>query len=306
MESLIKLACKPDRLQWNGKLNQFFDLKKLDKEVLLRIENVASRLSMFDNSTLHLVCDCSQLTPDELSSILSVNTDEKILRLLQNLLLHSTPSLSLEELKSIPFSQFSEKLLQKCLGLMLTLKNVSTEFVCVLIDQMCSVNYGTIHVTGEYGGLFNINPLIHCCSTGRTELAKLLIDRYRADIEHLSSNDTTAIMYCAQDGYVELTEYLYEKGARLETKTRNIDSFAHPTIKPLINKWRKEIQDKNEKEIRFKKENENSELEKMKSDFEKMKCDFEIMKLDYEKIKSEKDLMKQNCESILNLIQNPK
>ena len=297
MDSLIALISRPDRLQSkskNGKLDQFFDLKKLNNAALLRIDDTASRLPSLDNTTLHQLCDCSKLTQDELSSIWRIDTDHKTFTVLKNLLSdtlsNDTLPLSLEEFRSIQFNQFSNDLLQNCLGMMLTL-NIDKDFICVLLDQMASVNYGVTDVIEYCDRFYKINPLIHCCATGKIELVKLLIDRYGANIEYQSPNGTTAIMYSAGNGHVEITKYLFKKGARLETKTQDIDMYPHYKTRPLIEKWKKEIL---------------VEKDQKKTELEKMKTDFDMMKLDNERLKSENDLIKRNCENILNLIQNPK
>ena len=306
MDTLIALISTADRLQSNdGELDQFFNLKKLDNTALLRI-NDTSRLTSFDNRTLHVMSDCTKLTSDELSSTWIVDTCEKTFVLLKKLLSHPRSPLSLEEFKSIPFRQFSIYVRRCCLGLMLIQRtNTDTEFIRVLLDQMESVNYGS-YIMGGNTDLFEINPLLHCCVGDMFDLVKLLINQYGADIEYVGSNGMTAIMYSVMIGHLEITTYLYQKGAQLETKTHDIDRYARDSIKPLIKKWKKEIQikkDVNKSELESLKLIEHN-YEKIKSEFEKVKLENDLIKLDNERIKSENDLMKRNCENILNLIQN--
>ena len=277
MESISKLICRDDRLKTNHGQDDLINLKKLNDATLLRIID-SSKLITLDNSALHKITDCSKLNTTTLLHISAIDTDEKAIKALKNLFSHPTLPPSLEEIKSIPFDQFSENLQHSCLGMMLIM-NAQTDMISVLLDLMKSVNYGQCYGTTDCKNLFTINPLIHCCHIGRFDLVKLLIDKYAADIEHQSYNGMTAIMYSTYSGHREIMQYLYEMGARLETPTQNIINFATGSIKVLIEKW------KADKEIN--------------NDHNKLKSDFEMMKSDFEKMKSENDLMKRN---ILNLI----
>ena len=107
-------------------------------------------------------------------------------------------------------------------------------------------------------------------------------------------------------------------GAELQTASCHIDEYACDTIKELLKKW------KTDKTILVEKE-EKKDFEKLKSEscfrfnilnqnvcnqasdpWTSTKAENNELKLDNERLKSENDLMKRNCENILNLIQNPK
>ena len=280
MESLIRLISTPDRKEsMQNEILDILDLTKLNNTQLLRIS------------------DRSKLTPEEFSVALTIDTDDQIVAVLQQLI----PSLSLEDLKSIQFSNFSESVLQRCMAYML-LTDASTDKICVVLDKMKSVNY-VINGT--------MNPLIHCCRYNELGLVKLLVERYNADIEHLSQNSTTAIMYSAQCGHVEVTKYLYDKGALLSAGTKHINQYATDEMKQLIAKWEAE------KATSAMNQLIKDELDRILPDTANSTTAVDVgdkdsgsetildqMKADYQKLKLENEEMKRNYETILNLLQN--
>ena len=191
MESLIRIVLT-DRTRPG--MNQFLKLSKLSVKTLQR------------------TCDTSKLTDQEFRDALEIDTDNQIIELFRNLI--SNPVLTREELQSIEFDKFNDAVQRCFLGLML-INNSPADLVCILLDQIKSVNYGNQYTTCK--GLSAINPLIYCCCNNKFDIVKLLVERYNADIEHLSCNCTTAIMFSAEKDNIEITQYLYEKGAKLAT-----------------------------------------------------------------------------------------
>ena len=183
-------------------------------------------LTRLNNKALRRVCDLSKLSSVELVHLLDCN-DYKKIQLLESLVLDESI-----DLRSIEFEKFSDAMLQDLVGFML-FKNLSTDVVCIVLDRMRSVNYGTYTSLANR----NTNPLIHCCVTNKFDLVKLLVDRYGADIEHPSYSNSTAIMYSAEKGDAVITKYLYDKGARLNTATHDIDNLATDLIKKLFSEW---------------------------------------------------------------------
>lgn len=49
--------------------------------------------------------------------------------------------------------------------------------------------------------------------------------------------DETAIMVSAAEGRIEITKYLYDRGARLETSTRHVYKRASKKTLKLLMKW---------------------------------------------------------------------
>ena len=259
MESLIRLISTPDRLQSTlDGIPNIFDLTRLNNNQLLKIS------------------DPSKLTPEELY-VVSIATDKKIIKILRKLI---TPSFTLQDLKSIEFNRFSDIVQQGCLGHMLMI-SLSTDLISAMLDQMRSVNYGIYSDTGNC----QMNPLLHCCRFHKFDQVKLLVERYGADIEHLSYCDTTAIMYSAENNNVEITKYLYDKGALLETTTRDIAKLASKSIQKWIRKW------ETDKMIQ-----QQSDLVKMKSDYQKQTLDMNELKLKYDKQTADLNELKLNCE----------
>ena len=233
-------------------------------------------LSRLNNAQLLQICDCTKLTAEEFEAVV-IGKDSKIITVLNKLIIH--PTLSLEDLKSIEIEKFSDQIQQHLLGSMLT-RGLSTDLICVILDKMRSVNYGGLRSSKHRT---TINPLIHCCSFKKFDLVKLLVEKYNADIEHLSYHKTTAIMYSASVDDVLITKYLYDLGARLNTPFQHVKECASKQIKTLIKQWEtdKKIQEAVTKLVNV-----------------------DQIRADHEKLKLENNEMKRNYQTILNLLQN--
>lgn len=74
------------------------------------------------------------------------------------------------------------------------------------------------------------NPLITMAWNGKLEAIEFLVENTDVDIEYLSENNTTAIMYAFQNGKTDEVVYLLSKGAKTEirttTKTIKMTDFA--------------------------------------------------------------------------------
>ena len=76
----------------------------------------------------------------------------------------------------------------------------------------------------NFGHDENDNPLIILCyndninSTNRLELIKFLVEKTNVNINRISNNNTTAIMYAYQKNFMDVVEYLISMGAILEYK----------------------------------------------------------------------------------------
>lgn len=104
----------------------------------------------------------------------------------------------------------------------------SKEHICFLMDKMDSVNFGHT-LTGS-----NLSPLLHYASKDNQDMVKILIEKYKADINHLSENDETAILICACEGYSELMWYLAKKGAN------HITDYPNKYVEDLVWFWQEE------------------------------------------------------------------
>ena len=172
-----------------------------------------------------------------------------------------------------------------------------------MLDKIRTVNYGDCALTN--GPLGTINPLLCCSEKNRIDLVKLLVEKYDADIEYLSWNGKTAIMYSAEEGHVLVTKYLYDKGAQLNVGTKHINNLADAELKELIAKWEaNKIQSSpktnctcnlNPKGIV--QETESNDVAQIRADYLKLKQENDAMKQKY-------DAMKHKYETIINLLQN--
>ena len=88
-------------------------------------------------------------------------------------------------------------------------------------------NFGNSHELDPKNFLQSINPLIRMCYLGNLSAVQFLVEN-GANIEHLSNNCTTAIMYAFQNGYIPTVCYLLEKGAKIIFGTKRMTDFAAP------------------------------------------------------------------------------
>lgn len=258
MESLLNLTKTHNRIHnMNDKIKNCLDITKLSDNMLL---------SICDFDKLLTVCDFSKLTIQEYITLFTIDpTDtDRIIYIFESLF-KDRNQISLEEFKTIEFKKFSNRVQQLCLNTML-LCYISTDYICLLLDQIESVNYGSYSDIS----VNNINPLMYCCRENRLDLVKLLVEKYQANIEYKSCHETTAIMFSAQQGHIYITKYLYEKGAKLETSQRDINSFATDDILLLIKKWNK------------KKEAQNEEIISLQKKYDQLLSDYNLIKQKYE------------------------
>ena len=250
------------------------------------------------DSQLLRISDCTKLTPEEFRAVIDIRTDRQIIRVLKKIITSTFP---LEDLKSIHFDHLGDRVQQSLMGWMLTNK-LSTDMICVLLDQMKSVNYG------KYGWAPSghiINPLLYCCCFNKFDLVKLLVERYGADIEHLSYNDTTAIMYSAYKCNVEITRYLYHHGARLSTSTHHINEFARTnSIREFITEWETDKKFTQTETKTMDPQVENESLKQCTVQDAKKPTYLDQIKADLMKLKLENVVMKQKYQTIQNLLQN--
>jgi len=68
------------------------------------------------------------------------------------------------------------------------------------------------------------NPLLFACCQKKFELVKFLVEN-GADVNKLSSNGTNSIMYSFQKADFETMIYLFQMGATLTTKEKEIGTF---------------------------------------------------------------------------------
>lgn len=252
-----------------------------------RIRSLPSLGSLTYNAPILLkICDFSKLTNLDLLS--GIDSDDKIIMILQDLLTHPTHPLSLDDFKTINFEKFNRTVRYELLNHLLS-HNYEASFISVLLGKMETVNYGNYCYNNK---IYVANPLMYCCYLNRFDLVELLIEKHNADINYLSCDDKTAIMFSASAGYENITEYLYKKGAILETSTKHIDGFATESIKKLITKWNKEKQ----------RVIELSNQSKLKNTVDHNQSMMNELKKDYENMKREYDLMKQNLEYLLKVI----
>lgn len=82
------------------------------------------------------------------------------------------------------------------------------------------------------------NPLIMLCHTSNTNIEEkfkliiFLVEKIKVDINRLSDNHTTAIMYAYQENKIEIVKYLLFKGALVKYTLSNgtiINIFKHGT-----------------------------------------------------------------------------
>lgn len=247
------------------------NIKTINQYATEEIINLIRQWESEKKSQINLTSDLI-LIKEILDRHKTINTDHILRKILEGIL----SSISLENMKIIEFEKLGDDVQKYCLIYMME-KNFSREKICVLLDKMKSVNYGEYHDYETIRNYSKINPLIFCCWSGKMDLVKLLVETYKADIELLSYNDTTAIMFAAQSYHPDIVKYLYDKGAKLATKTQNINTFATVNgIKGLIEQWESEKKKANEmKEKSEKYEKLKSELEKMKSTLDTMKNDIE-------------------------------
>lgn len=99
--------------------------------------------------------------------------------------------------------------------------NIKT--IQIIIGIIQNLNFGTSYYITNSNKL-NTNPLLLAANLSKNQIIKLLVEN-GADIDTISSSNTTPIMFCYQQGNFEGFSYLYQKGALLKTTTQQIENF---------------------------------------------------------------------------------
>ena len=251
-------------------------------------------LTKLNSSTLLGTVDPSKLTLEELKDILVIETDEHIIKLLKKLIFNKTLPLTAEDFKQIEFDKFSDSVQKNIMSGMLRRK-FSIDMICTLLEQMKSVNYGTSVIAGN-----NINPLNHSCWTGNQDLVKLLVERFGANIEYLSANGKTAIMYSSATGHEEITKYLYDLGAKQKTATCNVIDCSTPAIRQLIIKWQDDKRNKQMETIMQDLNDLQIKHESLKSNYRDLVKDHNIALKDLNDAKIINDRLNEMVQSKYN------
>lgn len=84
------------------------------------------------------------------------------------------------------------------------------------------INFGSSHCCDSIGN--TSNPLIRMAHIGKYQSVKFLVDN-GAEIDYISANRTTAIMYAFEMGHIDIVKYLYEKNAKLNVGMRTMVSY---------------------------------------------------------------------------------
>lgn len=184
-----------------------------------------------DNKVLKECCDVSKMS---LQCIIDVipheDRDNVMIEIVDKIFTNKVvKSLSLKTFNTLKLDTLSEKIKRLILNKFL-INEASTELICAVLDKLETPNYGDDEQYME-----EYNPLIYCSRHGLFELVKLLVEKYNADINYKSRHGTTAIMYTAQLDNSEITKYLFDKNADLETDKHIIDDFATKRISSMLN-----------------------------------------------------------------------
>lgn len=279
MEAVLKSCI--DNTSINQAFNNLYnniDLTKLDNPTLTLICD----LSKLGNELLKQSCDPSKLTVQDLFK--TIDFEYNILKYLANL--------NLNDFKLIEFEKMTEAVLQKILGYLLVNKS-SIDYIKTILNNMTTVNYGNHYLAPPYD---KINPLIYCCFTNKElALVQLLVEKFGADIEHLSCCGTTAIMFAAQSGNEIVTKYLYDKGAKLLQSDQCIYSYASKSMTLLLRKWETEKFSHNN-------DNSNKQVNNDTKQSEKQDTNYEL-KENYEALKLEIVEMKRSFEKVSKMLE---
>lgn len=280
MESLLLLTKENFSVE---KLEKYFDAAKLISVLpgLIDRQKVVS-------CTIRS-CDFSRISDEKYLDLFTSffptcdNIGVIFTDLLKSLVTNSETQLSRQKFLSIEFEKFPDDVQQYMLSEMLV-GDISIEFICLLLDKMKSVNYGT----PEYNKN-NINPLIYCSLYNRLDLVKLLVEKYNADIEYtgaatpMSTNKCTAITSAATANNIDIIKYLYFKGANTEGIPR-----WRTNLWIKISKW-----DRKSKSMKF---------DQLKSDYDNLKLEQNESKNKYDQLQSEYNVIKQKLDTICNAI----
>ncbi len=91
----------------------------------------------------------------------------------------------------------------------------------------------------NFGDDMKSNPLIRGAYLNNLDAVKFLLDN-GADINYLSYNKTSAIMFAFQQGHVEMVKILYDSGAKIIIGEKQMTSFT-PSDDKIKNKILNEV-----------------------------------------------------------------
>lgn len=208
---------------------------------LLKLPGVTAKfdeiidLSNLDKQTLIKICDVTKLTDQDLAIISQkVKKNNQCFSLFREiykcLILDPVNPLNYQ---NIDYSQFSIDEKQKMLYVMLE-NYISSDKICCLLQNMI----GSVDFDMNMG--FFQTPLINCIYNERFDLVKLLIETCHADINRSSYNGFRPIICSAEIGNLEITKYLYDKGAETNLECRDLKQITKPEIREMISKWEKD------------------------------------------------------------------
>lgn len=105
-----------------------------------------------------------------------------------------------------------------------------------LFESIKTINFGNININSTELE----NPLITMSILNNMPAVKFLVEELGANVNHLSINNTTAIMYAFQVGNAEIVAYLFLKGALTETHSltetkKMTDYYKKEHIQPYMN-----------------------------------------------------------------------
>lgn len=100
-----------------------------------------------------------------------------------------------------------------------------------IVIEIIVINYIKQYINHKW------NPLIYCCFNNKFEIVKLLVEKYKADINCETKYNFTSIMYSTYNNNIEITKYLFDRGTRLETTYKSIYDYTTESMTKIIKGW---------------------------------------------------------------------
>lgn len=224
MESLIKLAQIDNRIHNAAKY--FVNLIDFSKfvDVLLKSNIDIKEIIMAERSNIIKMYDFSKMTTQEYLTLFTKidNFGETVVIGIFNGFFTNTESpISLQEMLTINFDLFDDEIKRKCITIMLK-NDISSDIICLLLDKLKTVNYGYVNSPVSE----STNPLAYCCSQGKFDMVKILIEKYNASVNSIDCWNKSPMRVCAQNHHIEIALYLYDKGAVEKEITLHIEDLA--------------------------------------------------------------------------------